>query len=520
MMEFIRIGVKFRFSNHKFVKLKSKIMENEKLRRQSGAPYYEHQDSQTVGERGPVLLQDFILQENLAHFVRERIPERVVHAKGTGAYGKFTVTHDISKYTKAKLFSKVGNSCRMFARFSTVGGEKGSADTARDPRGFALKFYTEDGNWDLVGNNTPVFFIKDAKKFPDFIHTQKRVPKTNLKSATMMWDFWSLNPESLHQVLILMSDRGTPHGYRHMHGFGSHTFSMINAENERVWVKFHFKTKQGIQNFNNEEAIKMAGENADFAQEDLCKAIENGDFPKWTLYIQVMTEEQATEFRWNPFDVTKVWFQADFPLIEVGEMELNEIPTNYFAHVEQSAFSPANLIDGISFSPDKMLQGRLFSYPDAHRYRLGVNAHQLEVNRCPFSTKNYQRDGFMADSTNYGDAPNYHPNSFDSIKPDPDYKNFEYELSSTKVANFGRNEFDDDHYTQPGLLYTKAMNQQDREKLVHNIVESMKGIDGPKRDEIINRQLCHFFRANIEMGMKIAAGLQININSDMMNHTL
>ena len=494
-------------------------MSDKKLTNSAGIPYFDHQDSQTVGARGPVLLQDFILQENLAHFVRERIPERIVHAKGTGAYGTFTVTHDISKYTKAKLFSKVGNSCKMFARFSTVGGEKGSADTERDPRGFALKFYTEDGNWDLVGNNTPVFFIKDAKKFPDFIHTQKRVPKTNLKSATMMWDFWSLNPESLHQVLILMSDRGTPHGYRHMHGFGSHTFSMINAANERVWVKFHLKTKQGIKNFSHDEAVKMKGENPDFAQEDLVDAIENGNFPKWTMYIQVMTEEQAKEFRWNPFDVTKVWFQDEFPLIEVGEMELNEIPVNYFAHVEQSTFSPSNLVNGISFSPDKMLQGRLFSYPDAHRYRVGVNSHLLEVNRCPFATNNYQRDGFMADSSHYKDAANYFPNSFDDSKADESYKNFEYDLDSTRVGNFNRNENDDDHYTQPGLLYTKALNQKDRENLVYNITQSMKGISGPKREEIINRQLCHFFRANIELGMKIAMSLQINIDANMMNHS-
>ncbi len=494
-------------------------MATKKLTSSSGAPYYEHQDSQTVGARGPVLLQDFILQENLAHFVRERIPERIVHAKGSGAYGKFTVTHDISQYTKAKLFSKVGNECRLFARFSTVGGEKGSADTERDPRGFALKFYTEDGNWDLVGNNTPVFFIKDAKKFPDFIHTQKRLPSTNLKSATMMWDFWSLNPESLHQVLILMSDRGTPYGYRHMNGFGSHTFSMINAENERVWVKFHFKTKQGIKNFSNAEAVKMKGENPDFAQEDLVYAIAEGNYPKWTLSIQVMTEEQAQEFRWNPFDVTKVWFHDEFPLIEVGEVELNEIPNNFFAHVEQSTFSPSNLISGISFSPDKILQGRLFSYPDAHRYRVGVNAHQLEVNRCPFAVNNYQRDGFMADSSGYKDNPNYYPNSFDEVKPDADYKNFEYDLDATKVAHFNRNENDDDHYTQPGLLYTKAMTQENRENLINNIIDSMNKIAGPKKDEIINRQLCHFFRANIELGMKIAMGLQVNIDANMITHS-
>lgn len=493
-------------------------MDKNKLTNAVGAPYFEHQDSQTVGPRGPVLLQDFILQENLAHFVRERIPERIVHAKGTGAYGKFIVTHDITKYTKAKLFSKIGNTCRMFARFSTVGGEKGSADTERDPRGFALKFYTEDGNWDLVGNNTPVFFIKDAKKFPDFIHTQKRHPKTNLKSATMMWDFWSLNPESLHQVMILMSDRGTPHGYRHMHGFGSHTFSMINAENERTWVKFHFKTKQGIKNFNLEESVKMKGENPDFAQEDLVNAIENGDFPKWTLYIQTMSEEQLKAFRWNPFDVTKVWPQADFPLIEVGEMELNEVPVNYFAHVEQAAFSPSHLVSGISFSPDKMLQGRLFSYPDAHRYRLGINSHLLEVNRCPFATDNYQRDGYMADSSRYQDKPNYHPNSFDQIVADESYKNFEYDLENPHVANFNRNENDDDHYTQPGLLYTKALNQEARTALVKNIVASMATIDGPMRDTIINRQLCHFFRANVELGIRISQGLNINIDNDMMNH--
>lgn len=494
-------------------------MKNKKLTNASGIPYYEHQNSQTVGARGPVLLQDFMLQENLAHFVRERIPERVVHAKGSGAYGTFTVTKDISSYTRAKLFSKVGNSCKVFARFSTVGGERGSADTERDPRGFALKFYTEDGNWDLVGNNTPVFFIKDAKKFPDFIHTQKRHPKTNLKSHTMMWDFWSLNPESLHQVMILMSDRGTPYSYRHMHGFGSHTFSMINAKRKRVWVKFHFKTQQGIKNFTDKEAVKMKGENPDFAQEDLVNAIEKGDFPKWTLYIQVMTEEQAKEFRWNPFDVTKVWFHEDFPLIEVGELELNTLPPNYFAHVEQAAFSPSNLIDGISFSPDRMLQGRLFSYPDAHRYRIGVNAHQLEVNRCPFGVNNFQRDGAMADSKDYEDAPNYFPNGFGNVQPDENYRNYEYEIDSNQVAHFDRNEDDNDHYTQPGLLYTKAMNDEERQTLVRNIVAHMKKIDGNRKDEIINRQLCHFFRANIDLGMKIAIGLGVTIDASTFVHT-
>ncbi len=316
-----------------------------------------------------------------------------------------------------------------------------------------------------------------------------------------------------------MSDRGTPHGYRHMHGFGSHTYSMINAANERVWVKFHFKSQQGIKNFNEEEAQQMKGINPDFAQEDLVNAIENGNFPKWKLFLQVMTEDQAQDFRWNPFDVTKVWFHDEFPLIEVGEMELNEIPVNYFAHVEQATFSPSNLINGISFSPDKMLQGRLFSYPDAHRYRVGANSHLLEVNRCPFTVNNYQRDGAMADSSHYKDAPNYYPNSFDGIKPDHKYANYEEDLNGTHVANFNRNENDDDHFTQPGLLYTKAMDESARQNLIKNIITSMSGISGEKRDEIINRQLCHFFRANIDLGMKIAQGLQININANMMNHS-
>lgn len=490
---------------------------NNKLTSAQGNPYTEHQDSQTVGHRGPVLLQDFMLQENLAHFVRERIPERVVHAKGSGAYGTFTVTHDISQYTEAKLFSKIGNSCKVFTRFSTVGGEKGSADTARDPRGFATKFYTEDGNWDLVGNNTPVFFIKDAKKFPDFIHTQKRNPKTNLKDNTAVWDFWSLNPESLHQVLILMSDRGTPYGYRHMNGYGSHTFSMTNAKSEKVWVKFHLKTQQGIRNLTAPEAQQIAGENSDFSQEDLCQAIANQDFPKWKLYIQVMESEKANEYRWNPFDVTKTWAHSEFPLIEVGVLELNEIPNNYFAHVEQAAFSPSQIVKGIGFSPDKMLQGRIFSYPDAQRYRLGANYHLLPVNSCPMGYTNYQRDGAMATNLS-GDRPNYFPNSFDEIQVDPSYGNPSYELNSNVVAHFDRNENDDDHFSQPGLFYSKVLSKEERARLVENIVEHMSKISGPKREEIINKQLCHFFRANIDLGMKIALGLDINIDANAMNH--
>jgi catalase len=486
-------------------------MEKKKLTTASGRPYFENEDSMTAGERGPVLLQDFLLHEKLAHFNRERIPERIVHAKGTGAYGKFTVTNDITKYTKAKLFEKVGNECKVFARFSTVGGEKGSADTERDPRGFAVKFYTEEGNWDLVGNNTPVFFIKDPKKFPDFIHTQKRMPKTNLKSDTMIWDYWSLNPESLHQVMILFSDRGTPNGYRHMNGYGSHTFSMINKDNERVWVKFHFKTQQGIKNFTGPEAEEMRGKDPDYAQRDLVDAIENTNNPKWTLKFQVMTEEQAKSFKWNPFDLTKVWPHADFPLIEAGVMELNEIPQNYFAHVEQSAFAPSNTVPGIGLSPDKMLQGRIFAYPDAHRYRLGSNYELIPVNKPLTSVHNHQRDGFMRVDDNGGDDPNYFPNRFDNIEADKTYKEPPLPLYSEVADTWDRNENDDDHYTQPRMLFRKAMNEQDRQNTISNIVSSMKKIDGPKREEIIRTQLQHFEKVDKELADGIAKGIEFNL---------
>ncbi|NEM97079.1 catalase [Pontibacter burrus] len=486
--------------------------KNHKITTSSGIPVYNYEDSQTAGPRGPVLLQDYFLHEKLAHFNRERIPERVVHAKGSGAYGTFTVTHDITKYTRAKLFSEIGKQTRVFLRFSTVGGEKGSADSERDPRGFALKFYTEDGNWDLVGNNTPVFFIKDAKKFPDFIHTQKRDPYTNCKSATMVWDFWSLNPESLHQVMILMSDRGTPFSYRHMHGFGSHTFSFINKENERYFVKFHFKTQQGIKNFTNAEAAKMRGVDADHAQRDLVEAIDKGDFPRWDLKVQIMTEEQASNYKFNPFDVTKVWSQKEFPLIDVGVLELNENPDNYFAHVEQAAFAPAHVVDGISFSPDKMLQGRILGYPDAQRYRLGANYEQIPVNRCPFAANNYQRDGAMRIDGNGGSKPNYFPNSFDDTFADENYKQPAEPLQRDVYADwFDRNgENENDHYTQAGDLF-RLMTPEDKANTISNIVGSMRGISGEKRDLIINRQLCHFFRADISLGLGVAQGLGVDV---------
>ena len=486
-------------------------MGKKKLTTASGRPYTEFDNSQTVGNRGPILLQDYFLHEDMAHFNRERIPERVVHAKGTGAFGTFTVTHDITRYTKAKIFSEIGKQTKIFARFSIVGGEKGGADSERDPRGFAVKFYTEDGNWDIAGNNTPVFFIKDPKKFSHFIHTQKRDPKTNCKSPTAMWDFFSLNPESLHQVLILMSDRGTPRSYRHMHGFGSHTFSLFDKTNQRIWVKFHFKTLQGVQNFNEKEANNMKGLDLDQAQRDMVEAIENKDFPRWALQIQVMTDAQAKEFRWNPFDVTKVWFHKDFPLIDVGIMELNEIPENYFRDVEQSAFDPAHVVNGIGYSPDKLLQGRLLSYPDAQRYRLGVNYEQIPVNKCPYGQSNYQRDGLMQVGDNGGASPNYRPNSFDDIVADESYKEPPMQLESTIADWFDRNENDDDHFTQPGLLYRKAMSDEDRKNLTDNIVSSMKGITGEKKDEIINRQLSHFSRADINLGMAVAKGLGLSV---------
>jgi catalase len=487
---------------------------NKKLTTASGRPYVENENSQSVGSRGPLLLQDYILHEKMAHFNRERIPERVVHAKGSGAFGTFTVTHDITRFTKAKIFSDIGKETKLLIRFSTVGGEKGSADTERDPRGFAIKFYTEDGNWDLVGNNTPVFFIKDPKKFGDFIHTQKRDPHTNLKSPTMMWDFWSLNPESLHQVLILMSDRGTPYGYRHMHGFGSHTFSMLNKANERFYVKFHFITAQGIKNFSNEEAAEIKAFDMDFAQRDLLENIEAGNFPKWNLKIQVMTEAEANheDYYFNPFDLTKVWPHADYPLIDVGVLELNQIPLNYFQDVEQAAFAPAHVVDGIGYSPDKMLQGRIVSYPDAQRYRLGANYEQIPVNRCPFATHNYQRDGQMRVDGNGGQNPNYFPNSFDEINVDQAYKEPPLLINSNFADWYDRNcEGENDHFSQPGKLFN-LMTQDEKKSTIHNIVYAMSGIDGPKKEEITQRQLFLWYRVDPVLGTEIAEKLGVELD--------
>ncbi|MCX6575069.1 MAG: catalase, partial [Candidatus Aminicenantes bacterium] len=320
-----------------------------KLTNNAGAPVADNQNIMTAGRRGPALLQDVWFVEKLGHFDREVIPERRMHAKGSGAYGTFTVTHDITRYTKAKIFSKVGKKTELFIRFSTVAGERGAADAERDIRGFATKFYTDEGNWDLVGNNTPVFFMRDPLKFPDLNHAVKRDPRTNLRSARNNWDFWTSLPEALHQVTIVMSDRGIPYSYRHMHGFGSHTFSFINAKKERYWVKFHFKTQQGIKNLSDEEAAAIVGKDRESNQRDLYESIEKKDFPRWTMFIQVMPEKDAAKCLYNPFDLTKVWFHKDYPLIEVGVLELNRNPENYFAEVEQAAFNPANIVPGIGF---------------------------------------------------------------------------------------------------------------------------------------------------------------------------
>ena len=472
---------------------------NPTLTLNNGRPVGDNQNSISAGRRGPLLMEDYLLFEKMAQFNRERTPERVVHAKGSGAFGKFTVTHDISKYTTGKLFSKVGNTCETFARFSTVGGEKGSADTVRDPRGFSVKFYTEEGNWDMTGNNTPIFFIRDPLKFGDFIHTQKREPQTNLKSSTMMWDFWSLSPESLHQVTILFSDRGIPDGYRFMNGYASHTFSLINAENELVYVKWHFKTRQGIKTLHPDKAEELAGSDPDYAQRDLFHAIEKGDFPKWTAYIQVMGEEEAYNYtKFNPFDLTKVWPHADFPLIEVGELELNYNPLNYHQDVEQAAFNPVNIIPGMGYSPDKMLQARLVSYPDAHRYRIGTNYEALPVNRPRATTvNNYNRDGSMRFDGNMGKLPNYEPNSFGGPKQDAKFRDRPIKLSGEPAARYNHRE-DNDDYTQAGDLF-RLMSEEQKDLLTLSIAKSL----GQAPVRIQELQLTHFVKADPDYARRV-----------------
>ncbi|MBN2325240.1 MAG: catalase [Spirochaetes bacterium] len=481
------------------------MSKEKKLTTAAGIPVGDNQNSLTAGKSGPTLIQDHHLLEKLAHFNRERIPERVVHAKAAGAHGVFTVTNDITNYTKAKLFSKVGKKTEMFGRFSTVAGEKGSADTVRDVRGFALKFYTEEGNWDMVGNNTPVFFIRDAIKFPDFIHTQKRMPQTNLRSHTMWWDFWSQVPESLHQVTILFSDRGIPMGIPYMNGYGSHTYSFLNAKDERFWVKFHFKTNQGIRNMMQQEADRIVGEDPDYHTRQLFETIERGEYPKWTFKVQIMPEKDAEHYRWNPFDLTKVWPHADYPLIEVGVLELNKNPDNYFAEVEQAAFSPANVVPGISFSPCKMLQARIFAYADAHRYRLGVNFESLPINRPRAAqVSNYQRDGHMRFDNNGGPSVNYEPNSFGGPKADPAFKEPPLKISGDADWYEQKRGVDED-YVQPGDLY-RLMPPDEKKRLVDNIVGSLKQV--PK--EIQKKMIVHFKKADEAYGDGVAKGLGLS----------
>ena len=475
----------------------------ERFTNATGAPVPDNTNILTAGRRGPALLQDIWLIEKLAHFDREVIPERRMHAKGWGAHGTFTTTHDITKYTKAAIFSKIGKQTPMFARFSTVAGERGAADAERDIRGTALKFYTEDGNWDIVGNNTPVFFFRDPLRFSDLNHAIKRDPRTGLRSAQNNWDFWTLLPEALHQVTIVMSDRGIPKSFRHMHCFGSHTFSMINAENKRTWVKFHFRTQQGIQNLTDEAAAAVVANDRESNGRDLFEAIERGDFPRWTLFIQVMTEEQAKTHKHNPFDVTKVWPKADYPLIEVGVMELNRYPENYFAEVEQAAFSPANVVPGIGFSPDKMLQGRLFSYGDTQRYRLGVNFNHIPVNapKCPFHS--YHRDGQMRTDGNLGATTTYNPNSQGLWDNQPEYA--EPPLTLEGDADHYDHRLEDDHWEQPGNLFRK-MTPEQKQLLFDNTARAIKGAS----QEVLERHVANCRRADPAYGDGVARALKLN----------
>jgi catalase len=471
-----------------------------------GAPVPDDQNSVTAGERGPILMQDVHLLQKLAHFDRERIPERVVHAKGAGAHGYFEVTGDVTRYTKAKFLSEVGKKTELFARFSTVGGEKGSSDSARDPRGFALKFYTEEGNYDMVGNNTPVFFIRDTIKFPDFIHTQKRHPRSNLPDPDMFWDFLSLTPESIHQVTILFSDRGTPWSYRYMNGYSSHTYMWYNEKNEHVWVQYHFKTLQKIKNFTRQEAAEMTGKDPDHATRDLFEAIERGEYPVWKLEVQIMPPGDAEKYRFDPFDITKVWPHADYPPIEVGKMVLNRNPENYFDETEQAAFSPANFVPGIGPSPDKMLQGRLFSYHDTHRHRLGPNYEQLPVNRAKASvTSTYQRDGFMRQNLDGDGYPNYYPNSFEGPEPDPSTAEPAIDVAGKAARH--KPAYPQDDFVQPGELYRKVMDDTAREHLVGNIVAHLGGA----QQRIQLRQCALFYKADVDYGSRVAKGLGLDV---------
>ena len=479
-------------------------MTKHTLTTSTGSPVSDDNNSISVGERGPLTFDNHYAFEKLAHFNRERIPERVVHARGTGSYGTFTVTRSMTEYTIADFLQTVGQTTEVFARFSTVGGGQDSHDYARDPRGFALKFYTAEGNYDMVGNNTPVFFLRDAIKFPDFIHSQKKNPQTNLSDPAAMFEFWANHPQSLHQITILMSDRGIPASYRHMHGFSSHTFSFWNAKGERSWMKWHFKSNQGIRCLTNDEAAKACPFGA---QKDLVDSIENCDYPRWTAKVQVMTEEQAQEYDINPFDLTKVWPHADFPLIEVGQLELNRNVENYFAETEQAAFAPSNLVPGIGASPDKMLQGRLLAYQDAHRYRVGANVNQLPVNAAKCPVHHYQRDGAMAgmcpahgghDNQHHG--VNYYPNDqINSDAPVPAPAIAEPPMPILENAWINRYDTDeDDHYSQAGDLY-RIMDESQKDQLTTTIAEGLVHAT----ESVKVRMLEQFNKADPDYGRRI-----------------
>jgi catalase len=491
----------------KFNANRRKMMKNnkKKLTNNVGSPVTDNQNVMTAGPRGPMLLQDTWFLEKLAHFDREVIPERRMHAKGSGAYGTFTVTHDITNYTKTNIFSEIGKQTELFVRFSTVAGERGAADAERDIRGFAIKFYTEEGNWDLVGNNTPVFFLKDPLKFPDLNHAVKRDPKTNMRSARNNWDFWTLLPESLHQVTITMSERGIPYSYRHMNGYGSHTYSFINAENERVWIKFHLKTRQGIKNLSDAEAEAIIGKDRESHQRDLLENIQNNNFPKWDMKIQVMSEQSALQCSFNPFDLTKVWPHKEYPLIDVGVLELNKNPENYFAEVEQAAFNPANIVPGVGFSPDKMLQGRLFSYGDAQRYRLGVNHYLIPVNKARCPVNGFHRDGLMRVDNNYGDTPGYEPNSYDEWQEQPNFRESPINIEGA-ADHWNHREDNDDYYSQPGNLF-RLMNSEQQNILFENTARAMG--DAPEMVKI--RHIGNCMKSDPVYGKGVADALKISI---------
>ncbi len=481
------------------------MADRKTLTTESGAPVPDNQNSETAGPGGPVLIQDHHLIEKLARFDRERIPERVVHAKGSGAFGRFEVTKDVTRWTKAKFLSQVGKRTEVFVRFSTVAGEKGSADTVRDPRGFAVKFYTEDGNYDLVGNNTPVFFIRDPLKFPDFIHSQKRDPYTNVQEPDNVWDFFSLSPEATHQFTWLFGDRGIPATFRNMDGFSSHTYQWTNAAGEAVWVKYHFKTNQGIKCLTSAEAARIAGENPDYHHLDLLHAIEQGEHPSWTLKVQIMPLADAPRYRFNPFDLTKVWPHADYPLMEVGRMVLDRNPDNYFADVEQAAFNPAHFVPGIGPSPDKMLQGRLFSYGDTHRYRLGINHTRLPVNR-PHATEaaNYGRDGFMRFDGNNGRAKNYEPNSFDGAVQTNQPTHAPIQVQGPTGSFPWEKHAEDDDFIQAGNLY-RLMDNDAKQRLIDSIAGTLSRVS---REDIIERAIGHFRNADKDYGERLAKAVR------------